>query len=97
MDEEIESRSNRIELSFPTIPSQEEEGYLQKGIKPEKGLLERFSATLEDVSDWFNRYQVDTIELWISGVMETGGVTRLVVSAKGEGGLKVVLKPRSKV
>jgi hypothetical protein len=27
--------------------------------------------------------------------METGGITKLVVSAKGEGGLRVVLKQRA--
>jgi hypothetical protein len=47
------------------------------------------------ITDWFKQYQVETIELWISGMMETGGVTKLVVSAKGEGGLKVVLKPKT--
>jgi hypothetical protein len=30
----------------------------------------------------------------ISGMMETGGITKLVVSAKGEGGMRVMLKPR---
>ena len=30
-------------------------------------------------------------------MMETGGITKLVVGAKGEGGLRVVLKPRSQV
>ena len=32
--------------------------------------------------------------LWISGLIETGGITKLVVSAKGEGGLRVMLKPK---
>jgi len=26
--------------------------------------------------------------------IETGGITKLVVSAKGEGGMKVILKPK---
>jgi hypothetical protein len=37
---------------------------------------------------------VDSIELSISGVIETGIITRWVVSAKGEGGMKVVPKPK---
>jgi len=32
--------------------------------------------------------------LWIGGVLKVGTVTRLVVRAKGEGGIKVVLKPK---
>lgn len=55
---------------------------------------DKFPASIEKITGWFNQYQVDNIELWISGVMETSGITKLVVSAKGEGGLKVVLKPK---
>ena len=58
-------------------------------------LLGKFTAGIEEIESWFKQYQIDTIELWISGVIETGGVTRLVVSAKGEGGLRVVLKPKA--
>ena len=50
---------------------------------------------MDSIADWFKQYQVESIELWISGMMETGGATKLVVSAKGEGGMKVILKPRS--
>jgi hypothetical protein len=45
----------------------------------------------------FLRYEVDTIELWISGVIESSGITKLVMSAKGEGGLKAVLKPKTRL
>jgi hypothetical protein len=80
-----------VELAFPKIA--EESKFTPKG----KGqdFLQHFSTSINEVTDWFKQYQVDTIELWISGVIETGGVTRLVVSVKGEGGLRVVLKPRS--
>jgi hypothetical protein len=50
---------------------------------------------MEAIADWFKQYQVESIELWIIGMMETGGITKLVVSAKGEGGMRVVLKPSS--
>ncbi len=57
-------------------------------------VLEKFPISIKKVKDWFKDYDVDTIEIYISGVIETDGIMRLVVSAKGEGGLKVVLKPR---
>jgi hypothetical protein len=41
----------------------------------------------------FRRHAV-SIELWISGMMQTEGVTKLVLSAKGEGGMRVVSKPK---
>jgi hypothetical protein len=56
---------------------------------------ERFPVTIQKITDWFKQYEIDSIELWISAIMETGSVTRLVVSAKGEGGMKVVLKPKN--
>ena len=49
-------------------------------------ILERFSASVEEVSSWFKQYQVDTIELWISGEIETGEITRLIVGANGRMG-----------
>jgi len=49
---------------------------------------------MDAIAGWFKQYQVESIELWISGLIESGGVTKLVVSAKGEGGMKVLLKPK---
>jgi hypothetical protein len=98
MDGQKDKNSNKkkIELAFPKY---EQEGgndgeFISKGGTGE-GLVKHLSASIDDITDWFKQYQVESIELWISGLIETGGVTRLVVSAKGEGGLRVVLKPRS--
>ena len=49
---------------------------------------------MDEITDWFKSYQVESIEMWISGVVESGGVTKLLVSAKGEGGMKGILKPK---
>jgi hypothetical protein len=86
---------NRIELAFPKYEQEGDDGeYISKGGTGE-GLVKHLSASIDDIADWFKQYQVESIELWISGLVETSGVTRLVVSAKGEGGLRVVLKPKS--
>ena len=37
--------------------------------------------------------KVDQVELWVEGMVESGGVTKLVVSAKGSGGMRIILKP----
>jgi len=50
---------------------------------------------MDEVTNWFDKYHVESIELSISGAMETGGIIKLIVSAKGEGGLRVTLKPKS--
>lgn len=54
---------------------------------------EKFPASIDKIIGWFKQYQVESIELWIIGVIETDGITKLVVNAKGGGGMKVVLKP----
>lgn len=97
-DQNDENNSKkRIELAFPKYEHEgDDDGYISKGGTGE-GLVKHLSASIDDITDWFKQYQVESIELWISGLVETGGVTRLVVSAKGEGGLRVVLKPKSQV
>ena len=86
--------NKKIELAFPKYDQEEDDQYISKGGTGE-GLVKHLSTSMEAISDWFKQYQVESIELWISGMMETGGVTKLVVSAKGEGGLKVILKPKT--
>lgn len=41
----------------------------------------------------FKGLKIDQIELWINGAAETEGLLKLALSAKGEGGIKIVLKP----
>ena len=79
--------NKKIELYLPKYGSDD----ISKGIDD---VWDRFPATIDKITDWFKQYQVESIELWISGVMETGTITRLVVSAKGEGGMKLILKPK---
>jgi hypothetical protein len=82
---------NKIELAFPKY--EEENGeYISKGRGED--LVKHLSTSMDSIADWFKQYQVESIELWISGMMETGGAIKLVVSAKGEGGLRVMLKPK---
>jgi len=54
-----------------------------------------FAASIDEIGEWFKKFQIESIELWISGGVETGEVLKLFVSAKGEGGMKVVLKPKT--
>jgi len=78
-----------VELYLPKFDSEE----TAKGLDD---VFERFPASIDKITGWFKNYQVDSIELSISGVIETGTLISLVVSAKGEGGMKVVLKPKSR-
>lgn len=85
------SANQKIELAFPKY-EQEDSEYVSKGRGED--VVKHLSTSMDAIADWFKQYQVESIELWISGLIETGGITKLVVSAKGEGGMKVVLKPK---
>jgi hypothetical protein len=94
--EERNMDEKKIELAFPKYEEEDNNGeYISKG--KGEGLVKHLSTSIDDIADWFKQYQVESIELWISGLVETGGITRLVVSAKGEGGMRVVLKPKGQV
>ncbi len=84
--------SNDVELVFPGSGLEDDDRWVKKG--PAGDMLRTFSASINDITSWFKQYQVDTIEVWISGIIETGGIIKLAVSAKGEGGLKLTLKPK---
>lgn len=89
----MRNHNSKIELAFPKFEEQNDE-YITKG-GPGDAMVKHLSTSMDAISDWFKQYQVESIELWISGLIESGGITKLIVSAKGEGGMKVVLKPKS--
>jgi hypothetical protein len=90
-----QDHKNKIELAFPKYEQEQNDSeFISKGGTGE-GLVKHLSTSIDQITEWFKQYQVESIELSISGLIETSGITKLVVSAKGEGGLKVVLKPKS--
>jgi hypothetical protein len=91
-----------IKLMFPIFETQERTsvqkgtylGSLLKGrggktVYSEKGLSE-FLKEFEK-----EKYIVDQIELWIQGKAKSDDVTRLFISLEGNGGCKIILKPRN--
>jgi hypothetical protein len=80
----------KIELVFPDIDNSEQAFIVQNTVKG-------FATTVEEIQNWFNQYDVDSIQLWISGAIQTGGVLKLIISASGQGGVLVTLKPKKKI
>jgi hypothetical protein len=64
----------------------------KKAVRDEKEVLDVDVGTL---LKYFKGkgFEVDQIELWVSGVAESGKVLRLAIAIKGEGGVKILLKP----
>jgi hypothetical protein len=84
-----------IELVFPESDIETENRPVRRG--PGGKLVQKFAMSIDDITNWFNQYDIESIELWISGGMETEGLLKLAVSAKGEGGLKLTLKPKREI
>jgi hypothetical protein len=82
--------SKKIELVFPETDISIENRPARRG--PDGKMLQKFVTGIDEIATWFNKYEIQSMELWISGGIETEGILKLAVSAKGEGGLKVILK-----
>ena len=83
--------SKKIQLIFPE--SDAETRPATRG--PEGKILHKFVTSIDEIASWFSGYEIEFIELWISGAIETEGILKLAVSAKGEGGLKLTIKPKN--
>ena len=44
-----------------------------------------FSTSIDELMSGLETTQVESIEVWISRIVESNGIARLVLSAKGEG------------
>lgn len=81
----------KIELVFPKIDAETQQIFLSP-----KDTMKNFVATVDDIKDWFESYDIESIELWISGAVQTQGVLKLILSASGQGGVLITLKPKTK-
>ncbi|GEM_PF-6210420 len=55
-----------------------------------------FQVNLAEISSWFRDFEVDKIEIWVKAAVKSEGLVRLFVSANGEGGMRITLKPKTK-
>lgn len=85
-----EKNSKKIQLVFPKIDDQIHEQI----ISPQND-TSGFVTSVDEIKNWFKSYDIDSIQVWITGAIQTGGILKLVVSASGSGGVLVVLKPKS--
>lgn len=67
-------------------------GYYYKSFEDGKG--EYSEININEFLNKFKGYDVEQIEVWIEGKIQSGSVTKLFVSAEGAGGIKLVLKPK---
>jgi len=60
-------------------------------VGPNEKNLHLFSS-LDQITNWFNKYEIESIEVCMSVGIETGAILKLAVSAKGEGGIKLTIQ-----
>jgi hypothetical protein len=91
-----------IKLKIPKF--EEEGGTDSKGqrvrvlmaAKDEEGNNEYIEEGLQEFIDKFkvDRYKVTQVELWVEGMVESGSLTKFVISMQGSGGMRIILRPK---
>lgn len=69
----------------------DDDRYVSKGPGP---IYTPFITTIDEVLGLFSRFQVDFMDLQITSIFETDEAINLLVSSKGEGGLKIRLRTK---
>ncbi len=89
-------KDKKVILVFPQeierLEQERKESMIKLGKVKE---ISELSMTLGDIKENFLDFGVKEIELWISGGISTEGIMKLFISAKGEGGMRVTLIPKT--
>jgi hypothetical protein len=88
------SENKRIELVFPRL-KREMDVYLPK-VKGED-FFQSFSVDAHNIAQWFNQYEMDSIELKIESIINSPETetTKIILGSKGKNsGLTIVLEPK---
>jgi hypothetical protein len=82
----------KVQLVFPKPEASSRT--MLTAIKPDIDFGKFVTVGLDELLNWFKSYKLDSIEVDISGTVQTGKIISLIVSATGTGGVKVVFKPK---
>ncbi|RNF40767.1 hypothetical protein [Planococcus salinus] len=76
---------------LPVLQKEEDSFTAQtKGDKIFPVSLDKINDLVKELSD----FQLDTIELHITGVAKTGSLTELIIGAEGQAGMKLILNKK---
>jgi hypothetical protein len=90
------SSAEGIKLLFPKYEQDTSAQGKAVYLLSKKGGKQEYSE--EDLKQFVQKfegqgYKIDQIELWVEGKAESGGITKLIVSVEGGGGIKIILRP----
>jgi hypothetical protein len=85
--------SEEIIIMYPKY--QERDDSTAEKVRYEKNIGEYVGVSLQTFVAELRRkaYKVDSIELWIDGIVKTDQTTKIFVPWEGEGTCKIILKP----
>lgn len=59
--------------------------------------LKQISTSIDDLVKWFNKFELNTIEISISAKIESGDILALIVKPSAECGIKLTFAPKKPV
>ncbi|MDG6926586.1 MAG: hypothetical protein JRN09_08535 [Nitrososphaerota archaeon] len=60
------------------------------------GISDEVAVKVQEIAGWFSDFDIDQIQVSISGCVSTGSALKLIINAQGTGGVTLTLKPRAK-
>ena len=92
---EQKTNNKRVQLVFPKLKGTDV--HLPNNLSKYSGknFFQLYCADTSEVVGWFDDFTTDSIELWINSIIQADHETKLIVGGKEEGGLRVVLRPKT--
>jgi hypothetical protein len=58
------------------------------------GMSEEVAVRVHEIAGWFKDFDIDQIEVTLSGCVSTGSALKLIINAQGTGGVTLTLRPK---
>jgi hypothetical protein len=98
MMEKIAKTSKKIQLVFPRF--KEFDVLLPEDLSQykDKRFFDLFATDVDELLNWFQGYRVESIELFVNGIIHSQDKTKLIIGGeRDQKGVKFLLKPEEKI
>jgi len=87
----------KIQLVFPRLKEQDVHLPMDLSQYKDKKFFDLFEIDVDELSTWFERFRVESIELFVDSVINSSDQTKLIVGGRqDQKGIKFLLKPKDK-
>jgi hypothetical protein len=97
MMEKIAKTTKKIQLVFPKF--KEHDVHLPEDLSQykDKRFFDLFTTEVDELLTWFQGFRVDSIELFVNGIIHSQDKTVLIVGERDQKGVRFLLKPEEKI